>query len=64
MIGRLEDNSLGFMENLKLYSAIVNQSTDIIFLYDLETKKIIKYNNAFKNYFGYTDEEYTEVNCI
>lgn len=57
MIGRLEDNSLGFMENLKLYSAIVNQSTDIIFLYDLETKKIIKYNNAFKNYFGYTDEE-------
>ncbi|MDQ7031580.1 MAG: diguanylate cyclase [Desulfonauticus sp.] len=44
-------------DKFSLYSVVLEQSPDIIFLYDFNTDSIVKYNYSFKKYFGYHDDE-------
>jgi two-component system sensor kinase FixL len=44
-------------ESEERYRSIMEQASESIFLYDLETKQIIEANNAYHQLFGYTAEE-------
>jgi PAS domain S-box-containing protein len=49
-------------ESEERYSAVVKQSSDGIYLLDLDTKKILEVNNAFQGMIGYKPEEISKLN--
>ncbi|WP_159427717.1 sensor domain-containing diguanylate cyclase [Desulfonauticus submarinus] len=61
IVTKLKKGYSTLVDSFSLYSAIVEQSGDIIFLCDLKSKKILKYNRSFSNYFGYKDEEIHKI---
>lgn len=61
IVSKLKKGYSTLVDSFSLYSAIVEQSGDIIFLCDLKSKKILKYNRSFSNYFGYKDEEIHKI---
>ncbi|WP_456324839.1 diguanylate cyclase domain-containing protein [Desulfonauticus submarinus] len=63
IVDKFKKRYSSLVDNFSLYSAIVEQSMDIIFLCDIGSKKILKYNRSFINYFGYKEKDINKLSC-
>ncbi len=57
LLNKLERNYNDFKTTMDLYYKLMSESTEVMFLFDAQTKRIIHYNNAFKRLFLYNDDD-------